>query len=450
MQNFDLLVIGAGSAGVRAARTAAATGAKVAIAEYQQLGGTCVNVGCIPKKLYSFAGHYSADFADAAGFGWKLGTVTFNWAVLRGNKQKEIQRLNVIYETLLQKAGVVLLKGKATMVDPATVVINGERYQARHILVCTGGRPEMPDFPGHELALTSAQIFDLPRFPERLLIIGAGYIGVEFASIFAGLGTKTWLSWRSELPLRGFDEDVRKFFKQELAKNCQLLPSTQLQEIKRLPYGSLQASFDNDSRLEVDQILIATGRIANVQGLGLENTRVELASDGTIKVDASYRTAEPTIYAIGDVVGHKALTPVALAEAMWVIDHLFGGRQRQPLNYHNVATAVFAHPTVATVGLSESQARQFGYHELAIYETDFRHLRHTLSGRDERTYLKVVVDVHTDKVLGMHMVGAEAGEIIQGFAAALTAGITKSQLDATIGIHPTAAEEFVTLRTRSR
>ncbi|HTQ99813.1 MAG TPA: glutathione-disulfide reductase [Candidatus Acidoferrum sp.] len=448
MDQFDLFVIGGGSAGVRAARMAAGLGAKVALAESGPLGGTCVNVGCIPKKLYSMAGHFRSDFEDAAGFGWRLGQVTFDWPTLRDNKTAEISRLNGIYQSLLEKAGVTILRGHARLVGPRQVSGNGQFFTARHVLIATGGRPLSPDFDGHELALVSDRIFDLPSLPKRLLILGAGYIGVEFAGIFAGLGVDTTLSWRSELPLKGFDDDVRRHFTSELAKHCRLLPSTRIASLQRASSGLL-AHFADGGQWEGDQVLAATGRVANVAGLGLETTGVTLAANGTIAVDAHYRTTEPSIWAIGDVVGHKALTPVALAEAMVVVDQLFGDGKRPALDYALVPTSVFSHPNVATVGLTEAEARsQVG--ELAIYETDFRHLRHTLSGRNERTYIKVVVDARTDRVLGMHMVGADAGEIIQGFAAALVCGVTKRQLDQAVGIHPTAAEEFVTLRTRSR
>ncbi len=449
MQDFDLFVIGAGSAGVRAARTAAALGAKVAIAEDKPLGGTCVNVGCVPKKLYSYASHYGTGFADAKGFGWQLGQVSFDWPTLRDNKIREISRLNGIYESLLVKAGVTLLTGKAALTSATTVVVNGQAYRARYILICTGGRPERPSFQGHELSLSSDQIFDLPELPTRMLVLGAGYIGVEFAGIFAGLGVQTWLSWRSELPLRGFDEDVRKHFMSEAGKHCHLRPSSQVQSLVKSSKGGLLATFVDHSTLEVDQVLAAMGRSANVEGLGLETTQVALTPSGYIAVDAGFRTAEPTVYAIGDVVGHKSLTPVALAEAMLVVKHLFGSDPVRTLDYQRIATAVFAHPNIATVGLTEAQARA-QVQAVAIFETEFRPLRHTLSGRNERAYMKVVVDAQTDQVLGMHMVGEDSAEIMQGFAAAMTCGLTKTQLDATIGIHPTMAEELVTLRTRSR
>jgi glutathione reductase (NADPH) len=448
MFDFDLIVVGAGSGGVRAARMSAAQGAKVAIIEAGKLGGTCVNVGCIPKKLYSYAAHYSADFADSRGFGWQIPAATFNWSTLRDGKTAEIARLNGIYHNMLIKAGVEIIAGWGQLRDAHTVVVGDKASTARNILLSTGGKPQSPGFAGHDCTLSSDQIFDLPELPKKLLILGAGYIGVEFAGIFSGLGVDTTLSWRSELPLRGFDQDLRQRFMRETAKHCHLLPNSQVQGVRRLPSGMLKVLFTDGTLLEFDQILAAIGRVPSTQNLGLEHTQVQLGTDGAVLVDTNFQTAEPSIYAVGDVVGRMALTPVALAEAMVVVDQLFGKGERR-LHYQNIPTAVFSHPNLATVGLMEEQARQL-HPELAIYETDFRHLRHTLSGRDERTYMKVLVDTASDKVLGMHMLGADAGEIIQGFAVAMNCGLTKAQLDATIGIHPTAAEEFVTLRARSR
>jgi glutathione reductase (NADPH) len=444
MHDFDLFVIGGGSGGVRAARTAAALGAKVGLAEDRYFGGTCVNVGCIPKKLYALAADYAAAFEDSAGFGWTLPPKPhFDWHTLRDNKSREIHRLQGIYRQLLLKAGVSIHASRARLLDAHTVDIDGKQVSARHILLATGGWPQLPDIPGKELACTSNEIFDLEHFPQRLLIIGAGYIAVEFASIFSGLGSKVWLSLRGEQVLRGFDEDIRQHFGKELSRHVEILPGTNVERIERTDAGCLLASFREGGTLEIDTVLLATGRKANTKGLGLENTRVKLDDEGKVLVDEQFRTDEPSIFALGDVVGRLALTPVALAEGMFVADHLFGSKTRQ-MDYRNIPTAVFCHPNISTVGLTEQQAREHG--EILVFATDFRHLRHTLSGRDERTFMKVIVDKASDKVLGMHMVGSDAGEIIQGFAAAMMAGITKQQLDATIGIHPSAAEEFVTMR----
>lgn len=444
MHDFDLFVIGAGSGGVRTARTAAALGARVAIAEERYFGGTCVNVGCIPKKLYGFAGDYASAFRDSAGFGWKLATPTFEWATLKENKAKEISRLEAIYESLLDKAGVSIFPQRATLLDGHTVQVGDKRVSAKHILLATGGWPKIPTFPGHELAVSSNEIFDLDSFPARLLIVGGGYIAVEFASIFSGLGSEVSLSFRSPTLLRGFDADVASHFSNELSRQARLMPGSNVKSIARGENGALQVSFENAGEGEFDAVLMATGRSANTAGLGLENTAVKLDDAGQVLVDKQFRTDEPGVYAIGDLVGRMALTPVALAEGMMVADHLFGSGERR-LSYDNIPTAVFSHPQIATVGMSEEQARE-SLASLVVYETDFRHLRHTLSGNPERTYMKIIVDGSNDRVVGMHMVGADAGEIIQGFAAAMVAGITKAQLDSTLGIHPSAAEEFVTMR----
>jgi glutathione reductase (NADPH) len=449
MKHFDLLVIGGGSGGVRAARMAATFGVKVALVEANKLGGTCVNVGCIPKKLYSYAAHYRADFADSAGYGWQVGDVRFDWATLRERKTNELARLNGIYHTLLDKAGVEIIPGRATLLNATHVQVGQQVFSAQHILLATGGKPKLPSFSGHEFTLSSDQIFDLPTLPSKLLILGAGYIGVEFAGIFAGLGVATYMSWRNAWPLRGFDQDLRQRFAVEAAKHLALLPNTEVAAIKSLNNNQLEVTFNEGTQLKVDTVLSALGREPITKGLGLEHTKVQLGPTGTVMVNERYQTHEPSIYAVGDLVGRMALTPVALAEAMVVVDQLFGKSSRSKLRYELVPTAVFSQPNLATVGLTEEQAREVTG-DVAIFETDFKHLRHTLSGRDERTYMKVIVDVQTDKILGMHMMGADAGEVIQGFATAMQCGLTKAQLDATIGIHPTAAEEFVTLRTRSR
>jgi glutathione reductase (NADPH) len=445
MFEVDLFVIGAGSGGVRAARMAAGMGARVAIAEDRYMGGTCVNVGCVPKKLYAYAAHYASDFRDSAGFGWDVGSPQFSWQRLRDNKQQEIARLNGIYRQLLQKAGVEVLDGHARLAGPHTVEVAGRRIEARHILLATGGWPSLPEFPGRELVLDSNRIFDLERLPQRLLIIGGGYIAVEFAGIFSGLGCRTALSYRGDKLLRGFDDDLRTRFMTEIARHVDLHMESQVAAIEALPDGALQVRLQEGQTLEVDAVLAATGRRPRTEGLGLEHTSVQLDAAGAVIVDEQFRTAEPSIYALGDVVGRLPLTPVALAEGMFVADHLFGSGTRR-MSYDNVPTAVFSHPNLATVGLTEAAARE-RYGDITVFESDFRNLRHTLSGNPERTYMKIVVDRASDRVLGMHMLGDEAGEIIQGFAAAMVAGITKAQLDSTIGIHPTAAEEFVTMRS---
>jgi len=448
MYDVDLFVIGAGSGGVRAARMAAAKGVKVAIAESTYLGGTCVNVGCIPKKLYHFAADYQYQFEDSAGFGWECQPAVFNWTTLVRNKQAEIARLNDIYLKLLEKSGAILYRSHATIRGSHTVEVGGKVITANNILIATGGWPHIPDVPGSELAISSNAVFDLPEFPQRILVIGGGYIAVELASIFAGLGADTVLSYRGNRLLKEFDPDVGSRLGTALQAHMQVLMQSNITAISKTSSGKLMVESPEDTLDEFDQVIYATGRVPNTGNLGLESVDVELGRNGAIVVDENFQTTESGIYALGDVVGRMALTPVALAEGMVLVDHLYGEGKRK-INYHNIATAVFSHPEMGTVGLTEPQAREQSA-SIAIYESDFRHLRHTLSGRQERTYLKVVVDEVTDTVMGMHMLGAEAGEIIQGFAVAMQNGLTKTQLDNTIGIHPTVAEEFVTMRTKSR
>jgi glutathione reductase (NADPH) len=444
----DLFVIGAGSGGVRAARMAAQRGARVLVAEAAALGGTCVNVGCIPKKLYSEAAQFADDFRDAAGFGWDAGPAALDWGRLRRNRANEIARLNGIYEKLMTDAGVQVLRGWATLCNAHTVQVamgdGAQRFRARHILIATGGTPSVPHFPGREHVLTSDQMFDLDPFPKRLVVVGGGYIACEFASIFQGLGAQVRLLYRGEQVLRGFDDDVRAFLAQELVKHgVDLRLRTDVESVERRQ-GGLAVTLTNAEVLEADAVLYATGRIPNVAGLGLEAAGLALSPHGAIPVDDDYRTAVPHILAIGDVTARLQLTPVALAEAMVVVDQLFGqGRRR--MDYEIVPTAVFTHPSIGTVGLTEAQARErFG--AVRIFRSEFRALKHTLSGNAERTLMKLVVDAASDRVVGLHMVGAEAGEIVQGFAVAMRAGATKALFDSTIGIHPTAAEEFVTMR----
>jgi glutathione reductase (NADPH) len=444
MQEFDLFVIGGGSGGVRAARMAAQRGARVALAEAGALGGTCVNLGCIPKKLYGYAAHYGEAFEESHGFGWSGPAPTFDWAMLKRNRAIEIMRLNGVYEKLLVGAGVQLLHGRARLADAHTVEVGAERFRAANILVATGGAPHRPEFPGQELAITSNEIFDLEPFPRRLLVIGGGYIACEFASIFNGLGSRVTQLYRGAQVLRGFDDDVRAFVAGEMVKKgVELRLNADVASLQRVD-GGLLVRLRDGSPLEVDAVLAATGRWPNAGGLGLEAVGVARNEHGAIVVDDAFRTSVPHICALGDVIDRVQLTPVALAEAMTLVDRLFGSGRRT-MDYANIATAVFTHPNIGTVGLTEAQARQ-QHGKLRIYRTDFRPLQHTLSGSSERTLMKLVVDDASDRVLGVHMVGADAGEIVQGFAVAMKAGATKAVFDATIGIHPTAAEEFVTLR----
>jgi len=445
--DFDLYVIGAGSGGVRAARFAAGFGAKVAVAESRYLGGTCVNVGCVPKKLLVYGAHFAEDFEQSSGFGWNLGEADFDWATLIANKDREINRLNGIYRNLLVNSGVTLHEAHAKIVGPHVVEVNGERYTAKNILIATGGWPQIPEIPGHEHAISSNQAFFLKELPKRVLVVGGGYIAVEFAGIFHGLGANTTLLYRGDLFLRGFDGSVRNHLKEELTKRgMDLQFNADIERIDKQADGSLKATLRDGRVLEADCVFYATGRRPMLDNLGLENTDVQLDDKGFIKVDEQYQTTEPSILALGDVIGRVQLTPVALAEGMAVARRLFKPEQYRPVDYKMIPTAVFSLPNIGTVGLTEEEAREAG-HDVVIYESRFRPMKLTLTDCQERTLMKLVVDGKSDKVLGCHMVGPDAGEIVQGLAIALKAGATKRDFDDTIGVHPTAAEEFVTMRT---
>lgn len=445
--DFDLFVIGAGSGGVRAARFAAGFGARVAVAESRYLGGTCVNVGCVPKKLLVYGAHFAEDFEQAQGFGWTLGSAKFDWATLIANKNREIERLNGIYRNLLVNSGVTLLEGHARIVDAHSVELGGKRYSAEHILIATGGWPQIPDVPGHEHAIGSNEAFFLEQLPKRVLVVGGGYIAVEFASIFNGLGADTSLLYRGDLFLRGFDKAVRLHLQDELNKHgVNLQFNSDIARIDKQADGSLQATLKDGRVLEADCIFYATGRRPMLDNLGLENTQVELDERGFIKVDEQYQTSTPSILAIGDVIGRVQLTPVALAEGMAVAKHLFKPEEYRKVDFQLIPTAVFSLPNIGTVGLSEEQAKEEGY-SVKVFESRFRPMKLTMTESQERTLMKLVVDAATDRVLGCHMVGPDAGEIVQGLAVALKAGATKQLFDETIGVHPTAAEEFVTMRT---
>jgi glutathione reductase (NADPH) len=445
--DFDLYVIGAGSGGVRAARFAAGFGAKVAVAESRYLGGTCVNVGCVPKKLLVYGAHFAEDFEQASGFGWSLGEANFDWATLIANKDREINRLNGIYRNLLVNSGVTLHEAHAKIVGPHEVEVNGERYTAKNILIATGGWPQIPEIPGREHAIGSNEAFFLKELPKRVLVVGGGYIAVEFAGIFHGLGANTTLLYRGDLFLRGFDGSVRKHLQEELTKRgLDLQFNADIARIDKQADGSLKATLKDGRVLEADCVFYATGRRPMLDNLGLENTDVQLTDKGFIKVDEQYQTSEPSILALGDVIGRVQLTPVALAEGMAVARRLFRPEQYRPVDYKMIPTAVFSLPNIGTVGLTEEEARDAG-HDVVIFESRFRPMKLTLTECQEKTLMKLVVDGKTDKVLGCHMVGPDAGEIVQGLAIALKAGATKRDFDDTIGVHPTAAEEFVTMRT---
>jgi glutathione reductase (NADPH) len=443
--DYDLFVIGAGSAGVRAARMAGAAGAKVAVAEDRYLGGTCVNVGCIPKKLFVYAAHFAEDFADAAGYGWTVAAEGFDWPTLIANKDTEIARLNGIYDRLLGNAGVTLFEGRATVTGPQEVRVGDHLLAAERILVATGGWPYVPDIPGRELAITSNEAFHLEELPRRVIVVGGGYIAVEFAGIFNGLGVDTVQLYRGPHFLRGFDEDVRQCLAVEMRKKgIDLRFNANIARIVR-DGDDLCAELDDGTEIAADLILYATGRVPNTAGLGLEAAGVELAGNGAVKVDDRFQSTVPSIYAIGDVIDRLALTPVAIAEAMVLVDNLYKGGDRR-MDYTNVPTAVFSQPSIGTVGLTEYEARRACADGVDIYVSEFRPLKHTLTGREEKTLMKLIVDRLSDRVVGLHMVGAEAGEVAEGFAVAMKAGATKADFDATVGIHPTAAEEYVTMR----
>ena len=430
---------------MRASRVSAGYGARVAIAESGKFGGTCVNVGCIPKKLFSYAAHFREDFEIAKGYGWTVGEPDFDWNTLLANKDREIARLNGVYENVLAKAGVEILRGVASVVDGHTVKIDGKTHTAKHILVATGSWPVMPQIPGREHAITSNEAFHLERLPRRALVVGGGYIAVEFASIFNGLGVQTTLAYRGAGLLRGFDKELGAHLAEEMArKGVSILLNANPSRIDKTQAG-LRVSFEKQTG-EYDLAMFATGRKPNTANLGLEKAGVKLAADGAVVVDKYSASSVDSIHAIGDVTNRINLTPVATAEAMWLARTLW--REPTPVDHDNVPTAVFADPNVATVGLPEEKARErFG--ALDLYKTSFRALKLTMTGKKERTFMKLVVDRASQRVVGAHMVGPDAGEIIQGVAIAVKLGATKAQFDATIGIHPTAAEEFVTLREKA-
>lgn len=444
--DYDLFVIGAGSGGVRAARMAANEGAKVAVAEDKDLGGTCVNVGCVPKKLFTYAAHFAGDFEDAEAYGWDVGARDFNWPRLISNKDSEIARLNGIYGRLMDEAGVTLMEGRATLTGPNSVAVGETEVTAKYILVATGGHPVVPGFPGNEHVITSDQAFHLDALPQRLVMVGGGYIAVEFAGIFHALGVEVTQLYRGPLFLRGFDHDLREKLAGEMRKQgVDLRFDSNVAEIEKQG-DAFKVTLEDGGALETDLVMYATGRAPNTQGLGLETAGVELAENGAVKVDDHFCSNVKSVYALGDVIDRVQLTPVAIAEAMILVDHLFGEGAHAHMSYDNVPSAVFSHPNLATVGLTEEEARK-RHGEVEVYVSSFKAMKHTLTGRDETTFMKLVTEPGGGRVLGLHMMGEAAGEIVQGFAVAMICGATKAQFDATIGIHPTSAEEFVTLRT---
>ena len=448
MMDFDLFVIGGGSGGVRCGRIAAAHGARVGVAESRFWGGTCVNVGCVPKKFMVMAAEYGALAEDARGFCWDIANTGYDWSRLIAAKNKEISRLNGIYTRLLNQAGAKIFEAKASFIDAHTLDVGGKRITAEKIVIATGGHPTGLDIPGAEHAIISDDIFVMQNMPRRVAVVGSGYIAVEFAGVFAGLGAQTHLVYRQPLPLRGFDEDLRAALAEALGQtHVRLHPGTTPTAITRDGAGK-HLLLSNGTVLEVDAILFATGRAPNTAGLNLTAAGVETGAAGEVKINADFTTSVPHIYALGDVTNRLNLTPVATAEGHALADTLFGNKPRG-VSLETVPTAVFSIPPIATVGISEAEAakRPDG---ARIFLTRFTPMRHTISGRKRQTVMKLIVDAKTDKVLGAHMLGEDAPEIMQGLAVAIVAGATKADFDRTIGIHPTAAEEFVTLRTQTR
>lgn len=443
--DYDLFVVGGGSGGVRAARIAAGHGAKVAVAEESRVGGTCVIRGCVPKKLLSYAAHFHEDFEDARAYGWSSGEATFDWPTLIANKDKEIDRLNGIYKNLLSGSNVVLLESRAVLLDPHTLDVGGKKVTAKEILIAVGGWPEMPALPGIEFAISSNEAFHLPRLPKDVVIVGGGYIALEFAGIFNGLGARAHLLYRGDQVLRGFDSDVRNFVAAEIVKKGVKL-RTHADVVKIEAIGDRRrVTLKDGGSIDCDVVMYATGRSPKTDGMGLTEVGVELAKDASIKVDAFSKTSVGNIHAIGDCTNRVNLTPVAIKEGHAYADTVFGGKS-WCVDHTTIASAVFSHPPIGVVGRSEEEARASGL-ALDIYKAEFKPLKHTLSGRDERTLMKLVVDRESQVVLGAHMVGMDAPEIIQALAIAVKMRATKSQFDATMAVHPTAAEEFVTMRT---
>ncbi|MEZ4237765.1 MAG: glutathione-disulfide reductase [Myxococcota bacterium] len=449
---YDLVVIGGGSGGVRAARVSAQLGARVALVEGARMGGTCVNVGCVPKKLLSYGARFGEALDDMRGYGWSTTGRRFDWSALIAAKDREIERLNGVYRGLLDRAGVTVVEGWARVTGPETVSValagGGEReLRGERLLVAVGGKPWRPsadEVPGIEQTWVSDDLFALPELPPRVLIVGAGYIGCEFATIFRGLGVQVTLAHRSDLPLRGFDEEVRRFLAQQMAASgIECITGCMPTYIDR-DHNGLRVRWSDGGTSHADGILMATGRIPNTAGLGLEDVGVALGPEGSVPVDERFCTTVPSIFAVGDVIDRVQLTPVALAEATAFAHQQFA--DDRALSYENVPSAVFTSPQLGTVGLCEAKARA-KYGDIDVYASTFRSLVHTLTGRDRKSMLKLLVDRASDRLVGVHIVDPDAAEIAQGFAAAMQAGITKRQLDATIGIHPTVAEELVTMRT---
>ena len=442
--DYDLFVIGAGSSGVRAARMSASHGAKVAIAEEHRVGGTCVIRGCVPKKLFVYASHFAEEFEDAVGFGWEVGQSSFDWPTLIANKDTEIDRLNKIYIKNLEASGVEILNGRAVFKDAHTILLDGREITANYILIAVGARPFMPQIEGIEHAISSNEAFYLKDFPSDITIVGGGYIAVEFAGIFNGLGANVTLIYRGEEILRGFDGDIRRHVQEEMIKKgVDVQTQNDVTSIQKDGKGFV-VTFKNGTRRETSCVMYATGRVPYVQELGLDTVGVQLGAKGEIKVDAYSQTTVDNIYAVGDVTDRSQLTPIAIREGAAFAETVFNDKPLA-VDHSNIPTAVFSQPPVGTVGMTEEEARDNKF-DVDIYKSVFRPMKHTLSGRDEKTLMKLIVDRNTDKVLGLHIVGPDSGEMIQAFGIAVKMGATKSQFDETVAVHPTAAEELVTMK----
>ncbi len=446
-KHFDYFVIGAGSGGVRSARIAAQHGAKVGVAEASDLGGTCVNLGCVPKKLLAYGSDYGAHFEDARGYGWDAPKdISFDWGKLVENKNNEIKRLNGIYQKLLDGAGVEILRGFAKFEDANTVDVGGEKITADKFLIAVGGAPRLPNHAGAEHMIVSDDAFFLPKLPKHIVIVGGGYVAVEFAHIFHGLGAHVTLLYRGHLFLRGFDDSIRLALADEMRKQgIDLHFNCDIERVEKSGESLIVKTADGKT-IECDTAMAAIGRAPKTDKLGLEAAGVATSERGFIEVNDQYQTSTPHIYALGDVTDTPALTPVAIKEGHILADRLFGGHPERSVNYNYIATAVFSQPPLSTVGLSEEDALAQG-HEIEVFISNFKPMKHTLTGRDERSVMKLIVDCKTDKVLGIHMMGLDAPEIMQGFAVALNCGATKADFDRTMAMHPTSAEEFVTMRT---
>ena len=441
---YDLFVIGGGSGGIRAARLSSSFGARVAIAEEKYLGGTCVNVGCVPKKLFFYASYFSEEFNHAQSYGWYHNNNRFVWNDLIKNKNKEIERLNGIYQKILNDSNVKVFEEHAKIVDPHTIKINNENITTKYIMIATGGWPYVPNIEGKELAITSNEAFFLETLPNKIIIVGGGYIAVEFASIFKGLNIETSLIYRGPLFLRGFDKDLREVLSNEMKKKgINLIFNKDIKKIKKIN-TEISAELDDGQELISDQVMFATGRRPNCSNIGLDEVGLKLDAEGAIEINSNYQTNISSIYAVGDVTNRINLTPVALAEGSIVANNLFNNTSKIA-SYENIPTCVFSQPNIATVGLTEDEARK-KYKDITVYKSLFTPLKLTLTQNNEKSFIKLITNKKTNLVIGAHMVGENAGEIMQGIAIAIKAGATKDIFDSTIGIHPTLAEEFVTMR----